>query len=218
MRGSRSRNEPVPGGNHSYGHMNMKEAEDYTQQLEEIFNKFKMEIKNDNGDALAHTISTLKDHTAKLTPAMGEVDTQAVLQCFSEPTCITLRESLGPKWVQEIDPEADISSGEDVLNQILKEKIKPAIQGHCVMLFDNTSMATGYMSAACANLSSLAKITDEATFRVILAMSVRPLVQLNIPPGILNPLEDKKIEAGREKKMAQVKKALLPSHDTQALC
>ena len=176
-----------------------------------------MEIKNDNSDALAHTISSLKDHTTKLIPSMSEVDMGAVLQCFSKPTCSTLRESLGPKQVQEMDPEAEISSGEDVLNQIPKEKIKPPICEHCVMLFDNISVATGYMSAACVNLLSLAKITDEATFRIILAVSVRLLVQLNIPPGMLNPLKDKKIEAGREKEMAQLKKALLPHHDAQVL-
>lgn len=165
----------------------------------------------------AHTISGLKDHITKLFPSMGKVDTEAVFQCFSEPTCVTLRESLGPKWVQETDPEEDIPSGENVIKQILKEKMKPAIQEHCVMLFDNIGMATGYMSVVWVNLSSLAKIADEATFRVILAASIRPLVQLNIPPDIFNPLEDMKVETGREKEMTQLKKALLPHHDTQAL-
>ena len=51
----------------------------------------------------------------------------------------------------------------------------------------------------------------------ILAASIRPLVQLNIPTGILNPLEDKKAETGRTKEMIQLKKAVLPCHNTQAL-
>ena len=94
--------------------------------------------------------------------------------------------------------------------------MKPAIWEHCDA-FDNISAVTGYMLVACTNLSSFAKIADEATFRVILAASIRPLVQLNIPRRILNPLEDKKVETGREKEMTQLKKALLPCHDTQAL-
>ena len=125
---------------------------------------------------------------------------------------------MGPKQVQETDPKEDISSGEDVIKQIPKEKMKPAIQEHCVTLFDNIRVATGYMSVAYVNLSSLTKIADEATFRVILAASIRPLVQLNIPPSILNPLKEKKVETGREKEMTQLKKVLLPHHNTQALC
>ena len=217
VRRSKSRSEPEAGTSHSYRPINIREVEEYAQQLEEIFDKFKSEIKNDNGEALAHTISALKEYTAKLVPSMGEVDTEAVLQCFSEPNCVTLRESLGPKWVQKMNPEEDTPSGEEVLRQIPKEKTKPAIQAHCVTLFNNISTVTGYMSAVCVNLSLLIKITDEATFRVILAVSVKPLVQLNIPPGILNPLEEKKVETGREKEMTQLKKALLPCHDTQTL-
>lgn len=198
VKGSKSKDDPEARTSGSCRHMNIMEAEDYAQQLEEILEKFKPEIKNDNSDALAQAISILKDHTTKFTPSMGEVDTETVLQCFSDPTFATLREPLGPKHVQEKDPEGDIPSGDEVLKQILKEKIEAHIQQHCVTLFE-VSMVTGYMLAACTNLSSLTKITDETTFRIILAASVRPLVQINIPPSIINHLEDKKVETGKEK-------------------
>ena len=62
---------------------------------------------------------------------------------------------------------------------------------HCIMLFDHLSEATSHISAAMVNLSSLAKITDHETFKMILQASAQPLVQLNIPANMLNPVMDK---------------------------
>ena len=95
--------EPEAGTSPPYRPVNTRQTEDYVQQLEEIFDNFKYEVKGSSSDALTHTISALKDHTTKL-QFMGQVDTNAVLQCFSEPTCVTLRETLEPKWLQEMDP------------------------------------------------------------------------------------------------------------------
>ena len=44
----------------------------------------------------------------------------------------------------------------------------------------------------CANLSSLAKITDQQTFQMVLKATVRPLMQVNMPEHFLNPVEDTK--------------------------
>ena len=86
------------------------------------------------------------------------------------------------------------------------------IQEHCISLFDNISAPTGYMSTACGNLSSLAKIAEEKTFMIILAVSVRPLIQINVTPGVLNRLEDKKDQ------VAHLKTLLLPQDDAPILC
>ena len=179
-------------------------------------NHFKTEIKYDKSDALACTIDALKDHTTRMFPMMKEANTDTVLQCFNDPTCASMRESLGPEE-NETDPEEDIPTGVETAKQVPKEKMKPAILEHCITLFDNVSAATGYMSAVCANLSSIAKIADEATFRKNLAVSVWPLVQLNILPGILSPLEDRKVNTRRKKEITQLKGTLLPCHDAPAL-
>ena len=44
------------------------------------------------------------------------------------------------------------------------------------------------MSMATVNLSSLAKITDSETFRLVLKAMVCPMVQLNIPPQYMDPV------------------------------
>ena len=44
-RSSKARSEGEAGTSYSYGHVNIREVEDYVQRLEEIFDKFKSEIK-----------------------------------------------------------------------------------------------------------------------------------------------------------------------------
>ena len=47
--------------------------------------------------------------------------------------------------------------------------------------------------------------------------AVRPLVQLNIPEGFLNPIEDKKALTSEEEKREKVRKTVLPIPDATCL-
>ena len=47
--------------------------------------------------------------------------------------------------------------------------------------------------------------------------AVQPLVQLNIPEGFLNPIEDKKALMSEEEKKEKVKKMVLPIPDATCL-
>ena len=93
-RDSKSQSELEAGTSHPYGPANTRQAEDYVQWLEEIFDDFKLVAKEGRSDALAHTIGALKYHTAKSFPQIGKVDMDTVLKCFNEPTCVLFRESL----------------------------------------------------------------------------------------------------------------------------
>ena len=46
---------------------------------------------------------------------------------------------------------------------------------------------------------------------------VQPLVQLNIPEGFLNPVEDKKAKTTKEEKREKVRKTVLPIPDATCL-
>ena len=61
-----------------------------------------------------------------------------------------------------------------------------------ITTLDHISEAQAHMSMATVNLSSLAKITDLETFRLVLKATVHPMVQLNIPPRFLDPVRDPK--------------------------
>ena len=76
---SKRQSIPEPGTSRSYRPTNTRQAEDYPTGIEEIFNHFKTEIKDDKSNALACTIDALKDHTARMFPMMKEANTDTVL-------------------------------------------------------------------------------------------------------------------------------------------
>lgn len=67
------------------------------------------------------------------------------------------------------------------------------------------------MSAAMANLLLLAKLTDPKIFWIILQASAWPLVQLNIPEGMLNSIVDKLPQPESEAHKENLWSVLLPN-------
>ena len=52
---------------------------------------------------------------------------------------------------------------------------------------DHASEAHAHASTMCAHISSLAKVSDKEMVDLVLCAVGRPLVQLNIPEGFVNP-------------------------------
>ena len=71
-------------------------------------------------------------------------------------------------------------------------------------IFKHTAQAHEHLSEVCANVSALAKVMDKATLLSVINGAVHPLVQLNIPEGFLNPIEDKKAKMTEEEKREKV--------------
>ena len=78
-----------------------------------------------------------------------------------------------------------------------------------VDIFSHVAQAHKHLSEVCANIAALAKITDKTTLMSVINGAVWPLVQLNIPEGFLNPVEDKKALTSEEEKREKVKKTVL---------
>ena len=68
-------------------------------------------------------------------------------------------------------------------------------------IFSHVAQAHEHLSEVCVDVAALAKITDKTTLMSVINGVVQPLVQLNIPEGFLNPVEDKKAhDIGRREK------------------
>lgn len=93
------------------------------------------------------------------------------MRTICEPSCVTLQQSLETDTIMAVDPDEDIPSGRKVLSRLPQCQVQPVVKEYYITLFDNLSAATGYMSSVMANLSSLAKLTDPKTFRIILEAS-----------------------------------------------
>ena len=77
-------------------------------------------------------------------------------------------------------------------------------------IFDHASQANEHLLAVCANICTLAKITDKTTLHTVINGAVRPLVQINIPEGFLNPVEDRWPKTIEEERREKVWKMVLP--------
>ena len=89
--------------------------------------------------------------------------------------------------------------------------------GFIADIFEHAAQAHQHLSEVCANVAALAKITDKTTLMTVINGAVRPLVQLNVPEGFLNPLEDRKAPSSEEEKREKVKKTVLPIPDATCL-
>ena len=77
-------------------------------------------------------------------------------------------------------------------------------------IFEHAAQAHEHLSEVCANMSALAKVTDKATLLTMINGAVCPLVQINIPEGFLNPVEDRRAKTTEEERREKVRKMVLP--------
>ena len=66
-------------------------------------------------------------------------------------------------------------------------------------------------------MSVLAKVTDKATLLTVINGAIHPLVQLNIPEGFLNPVEDRWAKMTEEERREKVRKMVLPIPNSPCL-
>ena len=187
--------------------INTPEAQEYQATIEKIFNDFKELLKEDHKDALVVTIWALKRHIVKSWDQMVAAEVDAVICTIHEPSCVTLCQSLEEGGVTVVDPE-EMPSSQYVLSRLPPQKA--AMKDHIITLFDSLSAAMDHLSAAFVNLSSLAKICDEEMFWVILAVSTRPLCQINVPEKFLNLVAVPVPPKEGEEQLKKIRTALLP--------
>ena len=77
-------------------------------------------------------------------------------------------------------------------------------------IFSHAAQAHEHLSEVCANISALTKVTDKATLLSVINGAVCPLIQVNVPEGFLNPVEEKKAKTMEEEKKEKIWKTVLP--------
>ena len=82
-------------------------------------------------------------------------------------------------------------------------------------IFNHASEAHAHLSTLCANISTLAEITDRAMLHMVINEAVWLLMQINVPEGFLNPVEDRRPKTTEEER--QVQKTILPMANAPCL-
>ena len=148
---------------------------------------------------------------------MGAADTDMVLRTIKDPTALYLRQHLMAGGVEVVDPPEEIPSCEEFLRNLPKRTRRAEEMAFITDIFEHAAQAHQHLLEVCTNVAVLAKITDKMTLMTVINGAVRPLVQLNVPEGFLNPLENKKALSSEEEKKEKVKKTVLPVPDATCL-
>ena len=199
------------------GAQNVEEAEWYQDKINHVFDHLSELIHQDTKTALSQTIQNFKKVVTKQWDSMGAADTEVVLRTIKDLMVLYLRQHLMAGGIEVVDPPEEIPSGQQFLRQLPERARQAEETAFIVDIFSHAGQAHQHLSEVCANVAALAKITDKSTLMSVINGVVRPLVQLNIPEGFLNPIEDKKALTSEEEKKEKVKKTVLPIPDATCL-
>ena len=114
------------------------------------------------------------------------------------------------RGVKVVDPPEELPSGQEFLRQLPEWARQAEEKAFIIDIFDHMAQAHEHLSSVCANVSAFTKVTDKATLMSVINGAVRPLIQLNIPEGFLNPIEEKKAKMTEEEKREKIHKTVLP--------
>ena len=141
---------------------------------------------------------------------MGDADVDVVLHTIKDPAAVYLHQHLTSGGIEVFDPPEEIPTGSEFICQ-LPERTRHAEETAFISdIFHHAAQAHEHLSEVCANVSALAKVTDKTTLLAVINRAVRPLVQLNIPKGFLNPVEDRQAKTTEEERQEKVRKTVLP--------
>ena len=190
------------------GVQNIEEAERYTDKINNVFDHLSVLIHQDTKTALSQTIQNFKIIACQW-ESMGDANVDVVLRTIKDPTALYLRQHLMARGVKLVDPPEELPSGQEFLRQLPERARWAEEMAFIVDIFSHVAQAHEHLSEVCANIAALAKITDKTTLMSVINGAVWPLVQLNIPEGFLNPVEDKKALTSEEEKREKVRKTVL---------
>ena len=104
------------------------------------------------------------------------------------------------------------------LSAQLPEKTQQAEEMAFILsIFDHASQEHEHLSMVCTNISALAKITGGVVLHTVINGAVWPLMQINIPEGFLNPVEDRWLKMMEEERQEKVQKPILPMANAPCL-
>ena len=192
------------------GVQNVEEADQYTQKINHVFDHISVLIHQDTKTALSQTIQNFKKIVVKQWQSMGDADVDVVLRTIKDPMALYLQQHLMARGIEVVDPPEEIPSGQEFIRQLPERARWAKEMAFITDIFSHAAQAHEHLSEVCANITALSKVTDKATLLAVINSAVHPLVQVNIPEGFLNPVEEKKAMTTEEEKREKIQKTVMP--------
>ena len=188
----------------------------YRDKIDKIMATFSDLLANNQNDALRSTVTSLKKLMAQHWCQMSEADVEVVMKSIHDPSCVYLDQHLTTKGIDVSEPVTEIPEGWTFLKQLLEKTRKAKVQEIIVMCFDHLSEVHTHMLSFLANMSSLAKICNPKMYDMVLKVTARLMIQVNIPEHYLSAVQEPpKMTA--EERLTRLKKVLLPQTNLAGL-
>ena len=182
------------------GAQNPEEAEQYVDKINNIFDHLSTLIHDDKKDALGQTIKHFKKLVAKHCETMGDTDVDVVLHTIKDPAAMYLHQHITRGGVEVVDPPEEVPTSPEFIRQLPERTRHVEETAFISDIFHHAAQAHEHLSEVCVNVSVLAKVMDKATLLSVINGAVQPLVQLNIPEGFLNLVEDRRAKMTEEER------------------
>ena len=121
---------------------------------------------------------------------MSEADIEVIMKLIHDPSCMYLHQHLTTEGIDVTKPTKEIPKGWTFLRQLPKKIRKEEVWEMIVTCFNHLSEAHTHMSSFEADMSSLAKICNPETYDMVLKVTARLMIQVNIPEHYLSPVQD----------------------------
>ena len=196
------------------GPVNLQEAKEYTDHINDVFDTMAEMLHSNNKDTLPKCIRDFKKLIAKDWHSMTDADPEVVIQSIYNPACIYLCQHITKGGIDIVVPDEEPPSGKDFVRKLPEKRQKQEELELIIRIFDSTCEAHLHLAMVTANLSSLAKVTDWETLKLIMKSTVWPVIQINVPEGFLDPIKDKEPQTSEQELAEKIEKTILPRHKT----
>ena len=102
------------------GAQNVKEAEEYVDHINNVFDHLSTLIHEDSKTALGQTIQNFKKIVMRQWEMMGDADVDVILRMIKDPTAVYLWQHLTRGGVEVVDPPKEMPTGPEFIRQLPK--------------------------------------------------------------------------------------------------
>ena len=147
---------------------------------------------------------------------MTNANPEVLIRSIHDLACIYLHQHVTKGGINIVVPDEEPPSGRDFVRELPEKKWKEKELELIIGIFDSACEAHSHLAMVAVNLSSLAKVTNQGTLKLIMKSAVQPLIQMNMPEGFLDPVKDKEPQMSEPELAEKVEKTILPRH--KAVC
>ena len=154
------------------GPVNLQEAKEYMDHINDMFDTIAEMLHSDNKDALPKCIRTFKKLIVEDWHSMTNTNPEVVIRSIYDPACIYLCQHVTKGGIDIMVPDEEPPSGKDFVRKLPEKRQKQEELELIVGIFDVACEAHSHLAMVTANSSSLAKVTDWETLKLIMKNAV----------------------------------------------